>query len=111
MRKLEFNPTIIDYSENNTDMENIYPGVKKYVATSKLSLKDAIEKLSIEELKQAFEEKRSPYRKIGLEYFPTPLTKLYQEFLEPTEDGKNKGVEHVYNLVCEKVAMEWMNER
>ena len=109
MEKLEFNPTIIDYSPN-PEKEYIAPGVYKYVDSSEPSLKDAIENLSFEELKQAFEEKRSPHRKKGLQYFPTPLTKLFNEYLEPKGISMNEGTNQVYNLICEKIAMDWINE-
>lgn len=113
MRKLEFNPTIIDYSEDGSDMETIATGVKKYVAKPEpQSLKDAIEKLSFEQLYQAFGAKYIQYREPESfpGYFPDPLSDLYNEFLEPKGIDKSKGIGQVYHLICEKIAMDWMNE-
>ena len=113
MKKLEFNPSIIDYNDDGSDMETIAPGVKKYVTKPEpQTLKDAIEKLSFEKLKQAFGAKYIQYREPESfpGYFPDPLSDLYNEFLEPKGIDKYKGIEQVYNLICEKIAMDWMNE-
>jgi len=76
------------------------------------TLKDAIEKLSFEKLKQAFGAKYIEYREPESfpGYFPDPLSDLYNEFLEPKGIDKYKGIEQVYNLICEKIAMDWMND-
>jgi hypothetical protein len=108
MDKLEFNPHIIDYSCDNSDYEYIAPGVKKYIAKPQLSLKDAIEKLSFEELIEIFEENKD-YLSVGEYRTRKTLTKLYKEYLEPKGIVEYKGLQEVYHLVCEKIAMDWMN--
>jgi adenylate cyclase len=110
MSEFKFNPTIIDYSYSDKDTETIANGVKLFIAKAKPeTLKDAIEKLNMDQLVQVFNEME--------EYHQTPnyrtrltLTDLYLKFLEPKDVSEKEGVNQVYQLVCEKLAMDWMNE-
>ena len=110
MKKLEFNPRIIDYSCDNSDYEYIAPGVKVFRVKSQLTLKDAIEKLSFEELIEVFEENRD-FLYVGDYRTRRILTKLYKEYLEPKGIAEFKGFQEIYNLVCEKIAIDWINEK
>lgn len=110
MKKFEFNPMIIDYSCDNDDYEYIAPGVKKYVSKSKPSLKDKIEKLSFDELVNIFNEYKE-FKLVSKYRMRYILTDLYKEYLEPKGIVEYKGLQEVYSLVCEKIAMNWMNEQ
>ena len=110
MCKFKFNPQIIDYTYPDKDMKTIANGVKLYVAKPKPeTLKDAIEKLNLNQLIEVFEEMK--------EYYIIPnyrdrltLTDLYRRFLEPKEISEKDGIKQVYKLVCEKLAINWLNE-
>ena len=110
MKKLEFNPMIIDYSPPKpSDYEYIGPGVKKYIARP--SLKDVIEKLNFDELLDVFQEmeKYNKGNKGGI--VEMTINRLYNEHLDTKGINLHDGFNKVYHLICEKIAMDWMNEK